>query len=281
MRPSYGTNGWFTHTYQQKYTGDASLDFTEEGHFNQHMSPEVSFSYLGKVGISGNTFFAPASGNINGFGILLDSSDDQYNIEMSDWVAEHNGVNEWMAPLVTDAENGIRNANGGSQAGKGQCPADCYCAFKNTNWWDFKAERGYAWMLNFSTRNVSKSLALQFTALNTSQKFYAPRYWKIEWSEVDSMDPADDDKWTLITEYTVPDISQWTGTLYSSCVGYKAMDVPLPDALLGKENVFIRFMPTSTACSSGADYTDTILTDDVDGDKHSSSIDYIAIRYNK
>ena len=281
MRPSYGTNGWFTHTYQEKYTGDASLDFTAEDHFNQHMRPEVSFAYLGKVGISGNPFFEPASGNVNGFGIVLDSPNDQYNIEMSDWIGEHNGKNEWMAPLVTDSENGIRNANGGSQAGKGQCPADCYCAFRNTNWWDFKAERGYAWMLNFSTKNVSKSLSLQFTALNTSQKFYSPRYWKIEWSEVDSMDPADDSKWTLIKEYTVPDISQWTGTLYSSCVGYKAMDVPLPEALLGKENVYIRFMPTSTACSSGADYTDTIMTDDVDGDKHSSSIDYIAIRYNK
>lgn len=281
MRPSYGTNGWFTHTYQEKYTGDASLDFTAEDHFNQHMRPEVSFAYLGKVGISGNSFFEPASGNVNGFGIVLDSPNDQYNIEMSDWIGEHNGKNEWMAPLVTDSENGIRNANGGSQAGKGQCPSDCYCAFRNTNWWDFKAERGYAWMLNFSTKNVSKSLSLQFTALNTSQKFYSPRYWKIEWSEVDSMDPTDDSKWTLIKEYTVPDISQWTGTLYSSCVGYKAMDVPLPEALLGKENVYIRFMPTSTACSSGADYTDTIMTDDVDGDKHSSSIDYIAIRYNK
>jgi hypothetical protein len=59
------------------------------------------------------------------------------------------------------------------------------------------------------------------------------------------------------------------------------MNFDLPQALLGKDNVYVRFMPTSTACSSGADYTDTFLTDDVDGDKHSSSIDYIAIRYNK
>ena len=281
LKPSYGTNGWFTHTYQEKYTGDGALDFTAEGHFNQHMTPEVSFSYLGKVGVSGNSFFEPASGNVNGFGIVLDSPNDKFSEEMADWVGEHNGMNEWMAPLVTDSENGLRNANGGSQAGKGQCPADCYCAFKSTNWWDFKNERGYAWMLNFSTKNVSKSLSLQFTALNTSQKFYSPRYWKLEWSEVDSMDPADDSKWNLIAEYTVPDISQWTGTLYSSCVGYKAMNFDLPQALLGKDNVYIRFMPTSTACSSGADYTDTFLTDDVDGDKHSSSIDYIAIRYNK
>jgi hypothetical protein len=281
LKPSYGTNGWFTHTYQEKYTGDGALDFTAEGHYNQHMTPEVSFSYLGKVGVSGNSFFEPASGNVNGFGIVLDSPNDKFSEEMADWVGEHNGMNEWMAPVVTDSENGLRNANGGSQAGKGQCPADCYCAFKSTNWWDFKNERGYAWMLNFSTKNVSKPLSLQFTALNTSQKFYSPRYWKLEWSEVDSMDPADDSKWNLIAEYTVPDISQWTGTLYSSCVGHKAMNFDLPQALLGKENVYIRFMPTSTACSSGADYTDSILTDDVEGDKHSSSIDYIAIRYNK
>ena len=283
MRPSYGTNGWFTHTYQQKYTGSASLDYTAENHYNQHLMPEVSFSYLGKVGISGNEFFEPATGNVNGFGIVLDSENDQYNIEMSDWVGEHNGKNEWMAPLVSDSENGIRDANGGSQGGKGQCPADCYCAFRNVYWWDFEAGRGYAWMLNFSTKNVSKSLSLQFTALNTSQLFYSPRFWKIEWSEVDSMAASDDDKWHLITEYTVPDISQWTGTLYSSCVGYKAMDVRLPDELLGKDNVYIRFMPTSVACSSGADYTDTVLDDDAhyESGKHSSSIDYISIRYNK
>jgi hypothetical protein len=97
------------------------------------------------------------------------------------------------------------------------------------------------------------------------------------------MAASDDDKWHLITEYTVPDISQWTGTLYSSCVGYKAMDVRLPDELLGKDNVYIRFMPTSVACSSGADYTDTVLDDDAhyESGKHSSSIDYISIRYNK
>ena len=283
MRPSYGENGWFTHTYQQKYTGSASLDYTAEDHYNQHLMPEVSFSYLGKVGISGNEFFEPATGNVNGFGIVLDSENDQYNIEMSDWVGEHNGKNEWMAPIVTDEENGIRAANGGSQGGKGQCPADCYCSFRNVYWWDFEAGRGYAWMLNFSTKNVSKSLSLQFTALNTSQLFYSPRFWKIEWSEVDSMAASDDDKWHLITEYTVPDISQWTGTLYSSCVGYKAMDVRLPDELLGKDNVYIRFMPTSVACSSGADYTDTVLDDDAhyESGKHSSSIDYISIRYNK
>lgn len=95
------------------------------------------------------------------------------------------------------------------------------------------------------------------------------------------MDPSKDAQWHPIGEYTVPDISQWTGTLFSSVVGYKAINMDLPAELLGKDNVYIRLMPVSDLCSSGGDYTDTFITDDEDGDKHASSIDYIAIRYNK
>ena len=95
------------------------------------------------------------------------------------------------------------------------------------------------------------------------------------------MDPTMDAQWHTIDEYTVPDISQWTGTLFSSVVGYKAINFDLPEELLGKENVYIRLMPISVMCSSGGDYTDATITNDEEGDKHASSIDYIAIRYNK
>ena len=281
QKPTYGDNGWFTHTYQQKYTGTESKDYTEE-QYRQHMSAEVCFSYLGPIGLAGS-MFGSNTGNLNGLGIVLDSSKDRYNPEMSEWVGEHNGTMQWLAPSTSmaDAEIPLRVANAGSGAGKGWCSSDCYCAFRSLKWWDFDSNRGYAWMLNFSTKGIAKKLSMQISVLNSSQKFYSPRYWRAEWSEVDSMDPIMDAQWHTIDEYTVPDISQWTGTLFSSVVGYKAINFDLPEELLGKENVYIRLMPISVMCSSGGDYTDATITNDEEGDKHASSIDYIAIRYNK
>ena len=281
QRPTYGDNGWFTHTYQKKYTGTEAKEYTEEV-YKQHMSAEVCFSYLGPIGLAG-TMFGANTGNVNGLGIVLDSDKDRYNPEMSEWVGEFNGTRQWLAPetSMADAEIPMRVANAGSGAGKGWCSSDCYCAFRSLKWWDFDQDRGYAWMLNFSTKGISSKLSIQISVLNSSQRFHSPRYWKAEWSEVDSMDPSKDAQWHPIGEYTVPDISQWTGTLFSSVVGYKAINMDLPAELLGKDNVYIRLMPVSDLCSSGGDYTDTFITDDEDGDKHASSIDYIAIRYNK
>lgn len=281
QRPTYGDNGWFTHTYQKKYTGTEAKEYTEEV-YKQHMSAEVCFSYLGPIGLAG-TMFGANTGNVNGLGIVLDSDKDRYNPEMSEWVGEFNGTRQWLAPetSMADAEIPMRVANAGSGAGKGWCSSDCYCAFRSLKWWDFDSNRGYAWMLNFSTKGIAKKLSMQISVLNSSQKFYSPRYWRAEWSEVDSMDPTMDAQWHTIDEYTVPDISQWTGTLFSSVVGYKAINFDLPEELLGKENVYIRLMPISVMCSSGGDYTDATITNDEEGDKHASSIDYIAIRYNK
>lgn len=281
QRPTYGDNGWFTHTYQKKYTGTEAKEYTDEV-YKQHMSAEVCFSYLGPIGLAG-TMFGANTGNVNGLGIVLDSDKDRYNPEMSEWVGEFNGTRQWLAPetSMADAEIPMRVANAGSGAGKGWCSSDCYCAFRSLKWWDFDQNRGYAWMLNFSTKGVSSKLSMQISVLNSSQRFHSPRYWKAEWSEVDSMDPSKDAQWHPIGEYTVPDISQWTGTLFSSVVGYKAINMDLPAELLGKDNVYIRLMPVNDLCSSGGDYADTFITDDEDGDKHASSIDYIAIRYNK
>ena len=281
QRPTYGDNGWFTHTYQKKYTGTEAKEYTEEV-YKQHMSAEVCFSYLGPIGLAG-TMFGANTGNVNGLGIVLDSDKDRYNPEMSEWVGEFNGTRQWLAPetSMADAEIPMRVANAGSGAGKGWCSSDCYCAFRSLKWWDFDQDRGYAWMLNFSTKGISSKLSMQISVLNSSQRFHSPRYWKAEWSEVDSMDPSKDAQWHPIGEYTVPDISQWTGTLFSSVVGYKAINFDLPEELLGKENVYIRLMPISVMCSSGGDYTDATITNDEEGDMHASSIYYIAIRYNK
>ena len=281
QRPTYGDNGWFTHTYQKKYTGTEAKEYTEEV-YKQHMSAEVCFSYLGPIGLAG-TMGAATTANVSGLGNVMDSDKARYDPEMSESFGEFIGIRPSRAPetSMADAEIPMRVANAGSGAGKGWCSSDCYCAFRSLKWWDFDQNRGYAWMLNFSTKGVSSKLSMQISVLNSSQRFHSPRYWKAEWSEVDSMDPSKDAQWHPIGEYTVPDISQWTGTLFSSVVGYKAINMDLPAELLGKDNVYIRLMPVNDLCSSGGDYTDTFITDDEDGDKHASSIDYIAIRYNK
>ena len=118
--------------------------------------------------------------------------------------------------------------------------------------------------------------------MNTQQNWYSPRFWKAEWSFVDSMAAKDDNQWHLIGEYTIPDVSVWANTLYSSLVGYKTLDWELPQDILGQANVYIRLVPTSDLCSDGADYANAHLRDHPAGEAaHASSIEYIAIRYNK
>ena len=95
------------------------------------------------------------------------------------------------------------------------------------------------------------------------------------------MSPSDASSWKLVGEYTVPDISVWANTLYSSIVGYKSIDFKLPLEMLGKENVYVRLIPVSDLCSSGAEYADAVVGTDVNGDMHASAIEYIAVRYNK
>lgn len=282
-RPTYGDNGWFTHTYQVKYTGDYSKDYTADGYYGQHFRPEVCYSYLGPMGVDGNTLFGTNYGNINGLGIVLDSENDRYNQEMEEWIGTgRSGYPEWLAPSTTDVENKIRLANAGSMQGKSWCSTDCYCSFAQEHWWDYDLNQGYAWLLNFSTEGiVTDRLSLQISVMNTSQKWYSPRYWKVEWSETDSQSPADASKWALIDTYTIPDVSVWSNTLYSSIVGYKSIDIPLPLELLGKENVYIRLIPENDVCSGGADYADSVIGTEVNGDMHASAIEYIAVRYNK
>lgn len=280
LRPTYGENGWLTHTYQTRYTGSEELDYT--GDYGQHLMSEVTYSYLGPMGISANGLFGRNVGNVNGLGIVLDPLHDRWSSEMEDWVAPLGGSQEWLAPATTDEENNLRLANGGSSgsmAGKTWCSADCYCSFASKNWWDTENDRGYAWLMEFSTEGISTDrLSLQISVQNT--KIGTPRFWKVEWSETGSMSPADDVKWKKIAEYTVPDVSVYSNTLYSSLVGFKPIDIPLPLEMLGKKMVYLRLMPLSDVCSDGADYANAVMSPD-SGLVPSSAIDYISIRYNK
>ncbi len=287
--PTYGKNGYFTHTYQRKYTGTDAKEFTEET-FNQHMAPAGSFDYLGPIGNNKNNLFGLHVGNQNGLGIILDRSKEYWSAEMSDLVDNTGARPQWCGPKASskycfyngndalDIDNINYSGGTGSNRGKGHTASACYLGFSSDYWFDTETGKPYAWLLNFSTAGLSASgLSLQIAALNTSQAFYSPRYWKLEWSTTDNQA---DSNWKLIAEYTVPDVSVWSNTLYSSSVGAKHMDFPLPSEMMGKENVYIRLIPANDLCSSGIDYAEAHVNESA-SESHTNTISYIAIRYNK
>lgn len=282
--PSYGTNGWFTHTYQKKYTGSDAKDYTEEA-FNQHFFPVGAFDYLGPIGNNKNYMFGVHLGNENGLGIILDPSKERWITDMSDLVDNTGARPQWCGPNAAsffcrydENEYGSINYTSSGNRGKGHIPGECYEGFGSDYWWDYENGKTYAWLLKFSTAGINASgLSLQIATLNTSQSMFTPRYWVAEWATTDNQDDAN---WRTIREYTVPDVSVWSNTLYSSSVGYKQIDFALPSDMLGKENVYIRLRPTSDICSSGIDYAEARMSDSA-SDTHTNSICYIAIRYNK
>lgn len=296
--PSYGNNGWFTHTYQTKYTGNASLNYTREDGTNQHMNPGMTFDYLGPKGKSNKFIFGYHPGNINGLGILIDTEKEYLDDQLSQQLLDNTtlSVPQWCGPGAAApfckyikgeyVDNTAINYLGASNEGKGHVHNNAYTAFSNGFWWNDATGKPYGWLLNFSTQGISAShISLQIAVLNSSQSFYSPRYWKLEWNTTDDQNST---SWQEIARYTVPDISVWSNTLYHSIVGAKQINFELPLEILGKPNVYLRMVPTSDLCSSGADYADAHLKDGpyptpanaTPDALHENTISYIAIRYN-
>ena len=304
QKPTYGTNGWLTHTYQEKYSGSASKEYLQAT-YKQHMVGGGTYEYLGPVGNSANNLFGANYGNKNGIGIVIDPSKESWNPKMDAFISRNpDGTIEWCGPYASDqyAASGSGgwpgndaiptssqqiNYNGStSMRGKANVSGNCYTAFSNHYWWDDDTGRFYAWLINFSTEGISTShISMQISVMNTQQTFYSPRYWCAEWALTDSQAPEDDSQWNLIGEYTVPDVSVWSNTLYSSIVAYKYIDFELPQEILGHPDVYIRLRPTSDLCSDGGDYANARLNGSAAGAalaaQHASSLEYFAIRYNK
>lgn len=209
------------------------------------------YTYLGPVGNSATGPFGDNRGNVNGFGIILEDG--------------------------TDYQKNYQDTN---TDGKGNTGGNAWLAWSNPYWWDEENNRGYAWIVNFSTKNiVTNHLSMQLSVSNNAgNQVSKPRFWKAEWSLTGDMDNEAD--WNYITSYTVPDMVVWANTLLSQCPGYKAIDVELPLTLLGKENVYIRLMPENNKASNGASWVDKGATISVKGDA-TSAMNYFAIRYNK
>lgn len=304
QRPTYGTNGWLTHTYQEKYSGSASKDYIQAT-YKQHMWGGGTYEYLGPIGNNVNYFFGANYGNKNGCGVVIDPAKESWNPTMDEFISRNpDGTIEWCGPYAANqyAANGtggwpgndaisttsqqINYSGSTSMRGKGNVSGNCYMSFANHFWWDDDTDRFYAWLVNFSTAGISTShISMQISVMNTQQTFYAPRYWCAEWALTDSQDPRDDSQWHLIGEYTVPDVSVWANTLYSSITAFKYINFELPQEILGHDNVYVRLRPTSDLCSDGSDYANARLNQSKAGaalaSEHSSNLAYFAIRYNK
>ena len=280
LLPTYGTNGYLRHTYD----GDAYNSSNDPEKSIRMVANKYSYSYLGPIG--------GKIGNFNGCGVILDPDNDKWTDQiglLKGFVSTNNdGTIEWCGPTSTngDASTSLpKGALGINYSGNNHVPGDTYMTFASNNWWNYTTDRPYAWMVNVSTKNLTTTaLSLQLAAYNHNSAYYAPRYWKVEWATTDSMDPADDSKWTLVGKFTIPDISQNTDPKFFTTSGSKHVHFKLPLDMLGKNNVYIRIMPENDICSGGTEYADATLRD-VDGSTKTnirySILEYLAIRYTK
>lgn len=287
MRPSYGTNGWMDHTYSRRYTHSEAAEFIQTTYL-QHMESPQTYCYLGPVGNGKDWRFPKVdqnNTNVNGLGIILDLTEGRDQIPSPQKLAElvsynPDGTVEWGGPNAKDSN--VKKINGtGTNSGKSWVPAEIFTGFINKYWWDYETERPYAWIFNFSTAGISTDrISMQIAVMNADQGYYTPRYWKAEWSLTPDQSAKADSEWHLIANYTVPDVSTWSNTLFSSTVAYKQINFDLPLDILGHEDVYIRLCPVSDVCSSGADYADAVMKDKESGTS-ACAIEYFAIRYNK
>ena len=102
QKPTYGTNGWLTHTYQEKYSGSASKEYLQAT-YKQHMVGGGTYEYLGPVGNSANNLFGANYGNKNGIGIVIDPSKESWNPKMDAFISRNpDGTIEWCGPYASD-----------------------------------------------------------------------------------------------------------------------------------------------------------------------------------
>lgn len=177
-----------------------------------------------------------------------------------------NGVVENGKQMCTD--------KGTNDDGKGNVSSADFSAWTNKcQWWNTETDRSEAWLLHFSTQGISTNvLSLQVAIQN--RVIGGPRYIKVDWSEHGDNNRDD---WNPISEFQVPDIVNWSLTLYWQCAGYKYVNVPLPLELLGKEDVCIRFSAANQKAGGKED-------DEFDNQIISTgeiAFSYIGVRYNK
>jgi len=179
-------------------------------------------------------------------------------------------------PWVTNHTESAQNTDG-----KGWYKDKLKISWSNKYWWDSSKDRGYCWLVNFSTEGISSDMvSMQFAMYNNSQQARSPRYWKAEYSLTTfNCSPEYDEEWQLIGEFTVPDVAIWASQNDWQTLGTRVYDFKLPTEILGQESVSIRLMPRNNkaAAKSKSSYDSSTIANN----SGYNTMDYFAVRYNK
>lgn len=172
----------------------------------------------------------------------------------------------------TSGYNGLYAQGSGTNADKGVIDNEgwTFTSSGSSKWWNDSKNRGEAWLVNFSTENITKPLSMQ---VEGNSSFGGPRNFVVEWSTTRDMDSGN---WNYITEYTMQDLVDWTNTLTTQVPGFKVMNFNLPTALLGKSTVYIRLQMKDKIVGSS--------TGDTNGNfanNQASRLGHISVKYNK
>lgn len=152
---------------------------------------------------------------------------------------------------------------------KGVIPSAQGLGIAKTSWWNNNT--GESWVIKFSTTGInSDQLSLQFTAFHNG--LGAPRYWIVETSTHGNKDGV----WEAVQEYTVPDVVQWSSTLYNQLSGLKNVNVSLPTSLLNQNNVYVRLRVTQNKAGTASTYDGANINNSA-----ATVLSYVSVRYNK
>jgi hypothetical protein len=180
------------------------------------------------------------------------------------------------------------NNDAGTNAGKGNA-ANAAWAHSGI-WWNYAENRGEAYIIEFSTKNIATNLlSMQFAMLGYGGAG-SPRFWDVEWSEDgkwytsdNPVNPAQELKpWKKIASFTLPEVVNWTLTQAHQLAGHRYYNFTLPLEMLGKDKVYIRLIVAKNSCGDG-----TIGANNYQGAEISNTTNknmamgYFAIRYNK
>lgn len=170
-----------------------------------------------------------------------------------------------------------------SQNTEGKCDfsANLLLSWSNKYWWDSSEDRGYCWLVAFSTKGISSDkVSMQFAMHNNSQSARSPRYWKAQYSLTTSDCSAEyDDDWKDIGEFTVSDVVRWNSQSDWQTAGTRVYDFPLPTTILGRDKVYIRLMPRNN--QAGSTTASSYDNSTIENNKGYNTMDYFAVRYNK
>lgn len=315
--PTYGSNGWFTHTHQPKYTGDETIGFNTAT-YKQYMNGAGNYPYLGPIGTSPSFIFGGNYGNVNGCGMVIDTAKEHYsNAGTLSQLISHNpdGSIEFLGQYATNAYAGhgaaghpdsdaVKAGNWGQGITTGgtlstnkanPCVTINYNgttsnatsmrgkANANANCWNAFANK---WWWDYENDFVyAWLLNIDLTSISAGQNPViqfsslnsSNQYCPRFWAVEWSTSDDQEGTWNRFAEYDIPDTSSWSNTLYSSNTAFKAMSFKIPAEACGK-NIYIRLIPRNDLCSDGGDYANDRLENGTQG---TNAVEYIAVRYTK